>query len=169
MREETTNFDRKSLLTVVGKTADFDELAKDCVAFANAKGGHIHIGIENNKKYPPEGQTIPEDLPGKVVLRISQLTINTQVTAVPCVADNGAEYIDLYIQYNISSIAGTTDGKYYIRIGDQSVPLHPDQLMRLLNDKPSFNWELITTKVPVAACDTEKKLNFLSAIRESQR
>ncbi len=169
MREETTNFDRKSLLTVVGKTADFDELAKDCVAFANAKGGHIHIGIENNQKYPPVGQKIPDDLPGKVVLRISQLTINTQVTATPCTADNGADYIDLNIQYNVSSIAGTTDGKYYIRIGDQSVPLHPDQLMRLLNDKPSFNWELIATKVPAASCDSEKKLKFLSDIRESPK
>jgi len=33
--EEGTLFDRKSLRAIVGKTADFDELAKDCVAFAN--------------------------------------------------------------------------------------------------------------------------------------
>lgn len=46
--QEGTLFDKKSLKTVVGKTADFNELAKDCVAFANAKGGHLHIGIEDD-------------------------------------------------------------------------------------------------------------------------
>ncbi len=38
--------DKKSLRTVVGKTADWSELAKDCVAFANAVGGCIFLGIE---------------------------------------------------------------------------------------------------------------------------
>ena len=42
---ENTLYDKKSLRTVFGKTADFDELAKDCVAFANAQGGIIEIGI----------------------------------------------------------------------------------------------------------------------------
>ena len=46
--EECTTYDKKSLKTVQGKTADFGELAKDCVAFANAKGGFLHIGIEDN-------------------------------------------------------------------------------------------------------------------------
>lgn len=46
--EENEVFDKKSLKTVVGKTADFGELAKDCVAFANVRGGHLHIGIEIN-------------------------------------------------------------------------------------------------------------------------
>ena len=45
--EECTTYDKKSLKTVQGKTADFQELAKDCVAFANAKGGYLHIGIED--------------------------------------------------------------------------------------------------------------------------
>ena len=46
--KEGSLFDRKSLKTIIGKRADFNELAKDCVAFANAKGGHIHIGIEDD-------------------------------------------------------------------------------------------------------------------------
>ena len=83
MRDETTTFDRKSLKAVTGKTPKWNELAKDCVAFANAKGGHIFIGIEDNCDFPPAGQRIPEDLPGKIQLRMSQITINTSVlTAV---------------------------------------------------------------------------------------
>ena len=45
--EENSKFDKKSLKTVTGRTANFGELAKDCVAFANANGGVISIGIED--------------------------------------------------------------------------------------------------------------------------
>ena len=42
---ESQHGDRKSLRVVTGKTADFRELAGDCVCFANAAGGQLHIGI----------------------------------------------------------------------------------------------------------------------------
>ena len=41
--------DKKSLRAVTGKTADFPELAKDCVAFANEQGGKLQIGIEDKE------------------------------------------------------------------------------------------------------------------------
>ena len=37
MLKESQTYDKKSLRAVTGKTADFDEIAKDCVAFANRK------------------------------------------------------------------------------------------------------------------------------------
>ena len=80
LRKETTTFDIKSLRTVKGKSKNFDELAKDCVAFANARGGNIHIGIEDGCSLPPESQTIEEDLPGAVQLRISQLARHSSRT-----------------------------------------------------------------------------------------
>ena len=40
--------DQKSLRIITGKTADWDELAKDCVAFANATGGHFLLGIDSS-------------------------------------------------------------------------------------------------------------------------
>jgi ATP-dependent DNA helicase RecG len=53
MPAEWTSFDRKSLRLVTGKTADFQELAFDCVAFATAFGGVIFIGIEDDAESPP--------------------------------------------------------------------------------------------------------------------
>ena len=49
--KENSLYDKKSIRTVLGKTADFAELAKDCVAFSNAQGGIIDIGIENNATF----------------------------------------------------------------------------------------------------------------------
>ena len=42
--KENSIYDKKSLRTVVGKSSDFNELAKDCVCFANAQGGVLYIG-----------------------------------------------------------------------------------------------------------------------------
>jgi hypothetical protein len=36
--------DQKSLRAVTGKTADWNEIAKDCIAFANATGGRLLLG-----------------------------------------------------------------------------------------------------------------------------
>lgn len=54
--------DNKSLRKVTGKTADFTELAKDCIAFANAQGGRLLIGIEDKAKLPPAEQRISQRL-----------------------------------------------------------------------------------------------------------
>lgn len=169
MREETTTFDRKSLKTVQGKNPEWEELAKDCVAFANARGGHIFIGIEDDSELPHAGQSVPESLPGKVQLRLSQITINTSVLTTVVTASNGGQYIDLTVQPSVSTIASTTDGKYFIRIGDSSTPLHPDQLLRLLNDKPAYSWETKVTRVSRYDYDPDKFSQFISDVKNSQR
>ena len=62
--------DQKSLRAVTGKTADWNEIAKDCIAFANASGGRLLLGIEDGQDAPPSGQQIPADLPDTVRRRI---------------------------------------------------------------------------------------------------
>ena len=54
-REDQTS-ERKSLRVVAGGSADFSELAKDCVCFANGAGGRIFLGIEDGDLLPPPGQ-----------------------------------------------------------------------------------------------------------------
>ena len=41
--------DRKSLRTVSGKKANFKKIGKDCIAFVNAQGGKLLIGIEDGE------------------------------------------------------------------------------------------------------------------------
>ena len=65
--EEGTTYDKKSLKKVIGKTSDFPELSRDCVAFANAKGGFLHIGIEDGEELPPANQKIEDGLAEKIV------------------------------------------------------------------------------------------------------
>ena len=76
--KEKSLYDKKSLWTVVGKTADFAELAKDCVAFSNAQGGVIDIGIENDDTLPPANQRVSEELPTTVVNLRLETKLNTR-------------------------------------------------------------------------------------------
>lgn len=139
--EECTTYDKKSLKAVQGKTADFNELAKDCVTFANAKGGCLHIGIEDDEELPPEHQTIAPQLPEKIVKRINELTFNVGIKPEIVTAENGGQYIRLQIFPSQSSVASTTKGQYFYRDNDSSRTLLPDELTRLMNDKPAYCWE----------------------------
>ena len=143
--KENSLYDRKSLRAVLGKTADFNELAKDCVAFSNAQGGVIDIGIEDKNILPPEGQTIPEGLTTTIVNKISSLTNAVTVAADVCMADNNAEYIKLHVLRSLNAVSVTSSGKIFIRIGDKSIPVGSEDIARLAEDKGCISWEDTTT------------------------
>lgn len=166
---ENSLFDKKSLRVVNGKTADFRELSKDCVAFANAQGGHIHIGIEDNATLPPQNQKIDETLLVKIQKQIHDNTQNVFVQAEKVIAKNGGEYIDLSVFPSKNSVASTSDGKYFLRNGDASKPLLPDELTRLFNDRPSFIWETKRTSFRIDEADSLKKSRFIADIKISNR
>lgn len=168
--EENSKFDKKSIKTVLGKTANFGELAKDCVAFANTNGGILHIGIENDSNLPESTQIIPDDLPEKIVKRINELTFNVAVRPEIVTADNGGQFIKLHIFPSQVSIASTTKGQYLLRDHDQSRVLLPDELSRLISDKPSYNWETkVSQNFHWSKVDEKKLRDFIIDVRSSDR
>ena len=168
--KEGLKFDKKSLKTIQGKTAVFDELAKDCVAFANTEGGHLAIGIEDAVDVPAPEQIIPDELRVLVIKRIGERTINVATNATIVKSPNGGEYIDLEVFKSQVSIAGTTKGGYYYRDNDESKPIPPDELLRAITDKPSFSWETkVSTKYKTTQCDQKKRSVFIEEIRNSDR
>lgn len=166
---ENQFIEKKRLESVTGRTANWKELAKDCVCFANSRGGIIHIGIADKGLLPPPDQKVERNLPFIVQKKITENTVNVGVKAEVKTANNGGEYIELHVMFNASTIASTTDGKYYYRSDDTCVPLLPDELSRLFTDKPSFIWETQKTKVPVSYLDPTKFSNFKSEINHSTR
>ncbi len=167
--KENGIYDKKSLKSVVGKTADFDELAKDCVAFCNAEGGCIDIGIEDKDSLPPIGQKIPDGLVTTIINKISGKTFGVNPFAEVLIADNGGEYIRLNIPRNPNAVAATTSGKFFLRIGDQSKPISPEDLPRLAEDKGSLSWEDTETKYSWKEADQEKLDAFITSLKLSDR
>lgn len=168
--KENQTWDKKSLRAVTGNSKSFDEIAKDCVAFANKEGGHLAIGIEDDNELPPSMQRVDDSLKEKVVKRINELTVNVAVVPRIVEADNGGEYLDLEILRSAASIASTTKGGYFIRDNDESKPIAPDDLLRAITDKPSFSWETkVSLKYRLGQCDRGKLEDLLSKIRASDR
>ena len=168
---ENQQYEKKSLSFLKAKNTDWAELAKDCVCFANASGGKILIGIDDNEDEPVKGQVIKDrSLPETIVKAINHRTINTSINATIQVADNNAEYIEIQILRSAQTIASTTDGRYYIRISDECKPVPPDEMARLAADKNAFVWEIQTSKrVNRNNLNQEKRNQFINDVLTSQR
>ena len=130
---EGTLYDQKSLRVLTQKQPDWRELAKDCVAFANAQGGTIAIGIEDGQSEPPVGQRVPDQLVVGLNRRIPQITINVATDARKAASSNGGEYIAVKVFRSAQTIAATSDGRYFLRIGDQSNPFSTVYFIEMAN------------------------------------
>jgi ATP-dependent DNA helicase RecG len=162
-------FDRKSLRVVTGRTADFAALAQDCVCFANGAGGQIALGIEDEATDPPAGQRLDADLLGKIRQRIGELTVNVQVVPEIQHGTNGGEFILLTIPRSLG-VASTSDGRYFLRVGDDCQPIVGDDVLRLANERPATPWELMMTAgVRRQAADEAKVADLTSRLRASDR
>jgi ATP-dependent DNA helicase RecG len=169
--EEGKLLDKKSLRFLKEKNTNWNELAKDCISFANSHGGNILIGIEDGDNLPPVNQKIDDKKILKIIhKRISEKSVNVTVAVTLEIASNKAEYIRIYILRNINSLASTTDGKFYIRIADVCKPVMPEDIARVAADKNAFIWEELTSqRVEKSNVDEKKKADFLYNIRTSLR
>ena len=165
---ENQNTERKSLRKVLGKGADWDGLARICISFANGSGGHLLIGIEDGEALPPVGQQLPPDLMNRIRRRIAELTVNVQVLPSRQQATNGGEYIELVVPHS-PNVASTSDGRYFLRIADTSVPVVGDDVLRLANERPGFSWEAMDSAVDRRLVDKGKSSRFFDGIRLSDR
>jgi ATP-dependent DNA helicase RecG len=169
--EENKQLDKKSIKTLKASKIDWGELAKDCVCFANGKGGKILLGIEDGENTPPPDQEIPKaNYDQKIQKAIQQRTQNVAITVAPLTASNGGEYIEIKILSSSKSIAATSDGRYYMRVSDECQPVMPEDMGRLATEKDAFVWELQTNlKVPANRVDQPKFYRIIEQIRSSER
>jgi ATP-dependent DNA helicase RecG len=157
MAAEGQLFDKKSLRAVTGTTADWAELAKDCVAFATASGGVIWIGVEDDQELPLRDQKIPAKLPDNIRKRIGELTVNVTVLPELEVAANGGEFIRLNIPRSVSGMPSTVKGQYFLRNADESKPVLGDEVLRLASERANFSWETLSAGgISQARIDAEK-------------
>lgn len=166
---ESQHIDRKSIRKVTGSTADFGELAQDCVCFANGAGGTLLIGIEDDCVAPPVDQRVDPGLPDRIRKRVGELTVNVQVVPELKRHENGGEYIALGIP-RAAGVASTSDGRYFLRVGDTCRPIVGDDVMRLANERPATPWEEMTLqRVPRANADAAKVASICAHLRASDR
>ncbi|MBI5500472.1 MAG: putative DNA binding domain-containing protein [Deltaproteobacteria bacterium] len=166
---ETEQLDCKSLRLVTGRTADFDELARDCVCFANGSGGKIVLGVEDRHEHPPADQRVDQALLDRIRKRIGELTVNVQVLPEIHHDANGGEYVVVAVPRSVG-VASTGDGRYFVRIGDTCRPVVGDDVLRLADERPAVPWETMTSLgILTAAADRAELEKWTAAIRASGR
>lgn len=166
---ESHHLDRKSIRKVTGSTADFGELAQDCVCFANGAGGTLLIGIEDDADAPPANQRVEPALLDRIRKRVGELTVNVQVVPELKRHGNGGEYVALTIPRAVG-VASTSDGRYFLRVGDTCRPIVGDDVMRLADERPATPWEEMTSQgVARANADAARVERFCTRLRASDR
>ena len=132
MSIEDKNKDYKSLRKAIGTKANHKDLAETCVCFANAQGGEIIIGIEDNHDAPPSNQRINQEDINSLLKSLRSLTDGVGIVNQETVThDNGGEYFILKILPSTRVIATTTSGKVFIRVSDNCFPVSSEELTQL--------------------------------------
>lgn len=165
---ENSLYDKKSLLTIASKKIDWKEIVKDVVAFSNAEGGILEFGIEDGMETPDCLQRIQDSLMTMLVNNINGKTNGVQISAEKKKYDNGGETILLFIRRSVV-MATTSDGKVFMRNGDNSEPITGEDLHRLSEEKGCYSWELRVSNYALSDCDTKRLTYILHSFRTSNR
>lgn len=169
MNAETQFQDNKSLRLLQGGKAGWVALAADCVCFANAAGGVLRIGIEDGACAPPAHQRIEQAMLDTLRKRLGELTVNVLLAPERVLAPNGGEYIALRVARSVG-VASTSDGRYFLRVGDACRPVVGDDVLHLLSDRSSMPWEtMLPAAAPAPTVDAAKSQALLAALRASER
>lgn len=167
---ENHKIDYKSIRKIRSGDKGFKELAVSCVAFANAQGGTLYIGIEDKSLVPLAEQTVTENEINDTVSRLHSLCFNVSLTSSGLIKhENGGDYFKIIVAPSIKSIATTSDGKIYLRIADKCEPVRNEDIQRLSIEKGAYQWELLATRFSLSDIPIENVKKFANDIRESDR
>jgi len=169
---EGSILDKKSLRVLALDPARWDwrELARDCVGFANARGGELLFGIEDAAEVPPPEQRVAPHLPERLIKGIYHHTINVAVSAEIRTFPGGGEVLALRVHPSTKTLAATTGNHYFVRIADETRSIPPDQLVRILADKEAYQWETqLSLRLPADRADSDKLARFARDLAASDR
>lgn len=120
------------------------DIAKHIVAFANASGGVLIIGIEDNGEITgfsnQDSKNINDFLDVPYTSCIGNMHISIEERGI-IIGDHEDKLLVFFIDPSDESVVKTTDGKVYLRVGDKSKLLNHDQITQLEYDKGERKFE----------------------------
>ncbi|MCD4698487.1 MAG: putative DNA binding domain-containing protein [Bacteroidales bacterium] len=162
--------ENKSIQKIRTGSSGIKELAKTCVCLANAQGGVIVIGIDDNTEKPPNEQKIRIEEINKTIQRLRSNCFGVSMTHSEVLKHyNGGEYFEIRVLPSTKLIATTADGKIYVRSGDECIPARSEDIHHMAAEKDSFQWELIARPYSINECNPKEIEYFITEIKNSSQ
>lgn len=135
--KEGLYFERKS-----AKLAPKD-IVRHVLAMANANGGIIAIGIEDNGNFTGFGYSGAnnEELFKKAILENCHQMPNIYSEKLQYGNDDGEYIFLIHITVSVNRVLANREGKVYLRVGDVSKELSHEQILQLEYDKGQRRYE----------------------------
>lgn len=107
----------------------------------------------------------------KQLKKLRGLCFNVHITCSEIFThENNGQYFIIHVYSSSKSIATTSDGKIYLRIADECVPVRSEDISHLLSEKEAFQWELINVKdIEIYDIPESSLGKFADKIRASKR
>lgn len=146
------------------------DLAISCVSFANSKGGKLYIGFEDSTHEPLPNQTISSEKHNDSIKRLRSNCYNVALESTGILkTEAGEDYFIIKVSPSVKSFASTADGRYYIRVGDQNIPMRNEDFQRVAYEKEAYLWETVRTRYTISDIPQHLIANLCSSIRSSER
>jgi len=146
------------------------DLAISCVSFANSKGGQLYIGFEDKTHKPLPDQAITEEKYNEALKKLKSNCYNVALDSNGIkTTENGEQYFIINVSPSLKSFASTADGRYYIRVGDQNLPMRSEDFQRVAYEKETYLWETVKTNHLISDIPKEHINSLCNSIRASER
>jgi len=146
------------------KSSWHDDYLKWVCGFANAQGGKICIGIDDNEKVVgiKNSRKLMEDIPNKIK---STMGINAEVNLS---RKDGKDYIEVVVMPY--SVPISLRGRYYTRSGSVTVELTGTALNEFLLKRSGRTWDdAIEKRASFDDIDEESFRRYLTMAKEKER
>ncbi|MDE6417153.1 MAG: putative DNA binding domain-containing protein [Duncaniella sp.] len=166
---ESQTLDLKSIRKI-DSDKGIKDLAISCVSFANSNGGELYIGFEDKTHKPLSGQTISNEKHNEAIKKLKSNCYNVALESSDILeTEDGEQYFIITVYPSVKSYASTSDGRYYIRVGDQNIPMRSEDFQRVAYEKESYQWESVKTKYVISEIPEDRIHSLCEAIRTSDR
>ncbi len=163
-KEELRKIMAKESQNIEYKESWRDEYLKWICGFANAQGGRIYIGVNDQKEVigVPDAKKLMEDTPNKIV---NHLGIMGDVNLL---IEGDKEYVEIVVSQ--SNMPISYKGKYYYRSGSTMQELNGAALQQFILKKMGRSWDDITNdRATIEDIDRKAVEYFLRKGIEAQR
>jgi len=138
-------------------------LAAEIVAFANAAGGTILFGVQDDGSI---SGTTDEGLEEHLINLCRQNVDPPIFPVITKLKKNGLQVLALYIPKS-SNVVSTQDGKYYIRVGSTKRQPSKEELARLFQRSRQIQFdETVVEAAPMAEIDLARVDIFLRGLKQ---